>query len=345
VTGSCTDLTSRLEVPLRAMAVGSRAPATVLAALRGDERALTCHGTPARHTDTTVNAHTVFELGSITKTFTALLLAEMVTRGEVGYDDPIIAYLPPGTRPRRSAAESITLAHLATHTSGLPRLPTNLLPRAVWNWWTNPYAGYRLDDLYRATARIQPRHCPGTRVQYSNYGVGLLGQLLANAAGKDYPDLIIDRVCRPLGMTQTRIQADPACATGHRRGRPVPPWKMDALAPAGALRSTAADLLRYLDAQLHPQTTPLTAALRAVQTPQVTVQGKDSICLVWKHRAFRRYNLLFHSGATRGFTAFLGFCPQANVGVIALTNSSWTHRDTVIPTAYALLKTLIKEQL
>jgi D-alanyl-D-alanine-carboxypeptidase/D-alanyl-D-alanine-endopeptidase len=345
VTSPRTDLAGWLDVPVRTMAAASQGPATVLAALWGGERAVACHGTPAWHTDTAVDAHTLFELGSVTKTFTALLLAEMAVRGEVSYDDPITAYLPPGALPRHTAAESITLAHLATHTGGLPRVPTNLLPRAVSTWWTNPYAGYRLNDLYQATTRIRPRHPPGTRVRYSNFGVGLLGQLLANATGRDYPELVIDRVCHPLGLTETRTVADPGCASGYRRDRPVPPWEMDALAAAGSLRSSATDLLRYLDAQLHPQATPLTEALCAVQVPRAAIGGKDSICLVWNHRAFRRYELFFHSGATRGFTVFLGFCRQADVGVIALTNGSWTRRDTVIPTAYALLKTLTKERL
>jgi serine-type D-Ala-D-Ala carboxypeptidase/endopeptidase len=340
VTSTRTDLAGRLEVPLRAMAAASHGPATVLAALWGGERAVACHGTPAWHTDTAVDAHTLFELGSVTKTFTALLLAEMAVRGEVGYDDPITAYLPPGALPRRAAAKSITLAHLATYTGGLSRVPTNVLPSAVCAWWTNPYAGYRLDDLYRATTRIRPRNPPGTRVRYSNFGVGLLGQLLANAAGRDYPGLVIDRVCRPLGLAGTRAVAGPGCASGYRRDRPVPPWEMGALAAAGSLRSSATDLLRYLDAQLHPQATPLTNALRAVQLPRAAVRGKDSICLVWNHRAFPRYELFFHGGATRGFTAFLGFCRQADVGVIALTNGSWTRQNTVIPTGYALLKTL-----
>ena len=345
MTGTCTDLAGRLDASLRTITAASRAPATVLAALRGDETAVACHGTPSWPVDTAVDAHTRFELGSITKTFTTLLLAEMVTRGEVSYDDPITAYLPPRARPRHPTAGSITLAHLAAHSGGLPRVPTNLLSRAVRSWWTNPYSHYRLDHLYRATARIRPRHPPGTRVRYSNFGVGLLGQLLANAAGADYPDLIIDRVCRPLGMPGTHAAADPACASGYRHGRPVPPWHMDALVAAGSLRSNTTDLLRYLDAQLHPHATPLADALQAVQIPRASVQGKESICLGWKHRAFRRYELLFHSGATRGFTAFLGFCPQTDIGVIALTNGSHTRRDTLIPTAYALLKTLTKDRL
>jgi CubicO group peptidase (beta-lactamase class C family) len=173
--------------------------------------------------------------------------------------------------------------------------------------------------------------------------VGLLGQLLANAVAADYRDLVLDRVCRPLSMPYTTTGFGPLCATGYRRGRPVPAWEMDALAPAGALRSSATDLLRYLKAHLHPEATPLTAALRATQVPRVAAKGKDRVCLVWNHRRSRYGDVLFHSGGTRGFTAFLGFCPQASTGVAALVNTMPTYRHNMIPAAYSLFKALIRE--
>lgn len=154
MTDPAAALSGPLDASLRTIASISRAPAVVLAAVVGGERAVACHG------DLTPDAHTVFELGSITKTFTALLLAEMVTRGEIDYDDPITAYLPPDARPRRGTDAPITLVQLATHTAGLPRLPTNLYRRALPVWTTNPYARYHLDDLYRATARIRARRHP-----------------------------------------------------------------------------------------------------------------------------------------------------------------------------------------
>lgn len=332
-----TDLGSRLDADVRAMAAADRAPAAILAAVAGGETVISCFGDPQP------DVHTVFELGSITKTFTALLLAEMVGCGEVGYNDPIAAYLPPHAVPRHATEPPITMAHLATHTGGLPRLPANLYLPALRSWSTNPYAHYRLDHLYRATSRLRPRTAPGTRVRYSNFGVGLLGQLLANAAGRGYRDLVVDRVCGPLGMTETLAVAGEACAMGHRRGRPVPPWEMDALAPAGVLRSSAADLLRYLNAQLHPQTTPLTDALRATQQPRVAAKGRQSVCLVWNHRRFRFGDVLFHGGGTRGFTAFIGFCPQAGTGVITLINATPTRGCTVTQTTYNLLKALSRE--
>ncbi|MGH3853484.1 MAG: serine hydrolase domain-containing protein [Pseudonocardiaceae bacterium] len=339
MTGLAADLSGRVDASLRTIASISRAPAVVLAVSVGGETAIACHGDPPPGADT------VFELGSITKTFTALLLSDMVTRGEVNYDDPVIAYLPPQACPRRMPDPPVTLVHLATHTAGLPRLPANLYLRALPVWGTNPYARYHIDDLYRATARTRPRRPPGTRVHYSNFGVGLLGQLLANAANGDYRDLVLDRICRPLGMTGTLTGPGPLCVTGHRRGRPVPTWDMGALAAAGTLRSSGTDLLRYLQAHIHPETTPLRLALRATQVPRVTAKGKDRICLVWNHRRSRHGDVLFHSGGTRGFTAFLGFCPQAHTGVAALVNTTPTHRRNMIATAYALFKELIRERM
>ncbi len=337
MTAAAADLSQRLDTPLHTIASISRAPAAVLAVIAGDQTAIACHGNPPP------GAHTVFELGSITKTVTALLLADMVTRGEVHYNDPISAYLPPQALPHRMPQTPITLVHLATHTAGFPRLPANLYLRALPAWWTNPYARYHLDDLYQATARTRPRHRPGTRMHYSNFGIGLLGQLLANAANRDYRHLILDRICRPLGMTNTLTETGRSCVTGYRRGRPLPPWDMGALAAAGTLRSSAADLLLYLQAHLRPETTPLAAALQATQVPRVAAKGKDRICLVWNHRRSRYGEVLFHSGATRGFTAFIGFCPQAHTAVAALANTTPTHRHNMIPTAYALFKALIRE--
>ena len=337
MTASPTSLTGRLDASLPTIASISQAPAAVLAVIAGGETAIACHGNP------TPDAHTVFELGSITKTFTALLLAEMVTRGEVNYNDRITAYLPPQAFPRRVPETPVTLVHLATHTAGFPRLPANFYLRALPVWRTNPYARYRLDDLYRATARTRPRHPPGTHMHYSDFGVGLLGQLLANAANRDYQELVLDRICRPLGMTDTLTGPGPSCATGYRRGRPVPMWHMDALAAAGTLRCSATDLLRYLQAHLRPEATPLSVALHATQVPLVAAKGNDRICLVWNHRRSRYGDLLFHSGATRGFTAFLGFCPQAHTGVAALVNTTPTYRRNMIPTAYALFEALIRE--
>lgn len=156
--------------------------------------------------------------------------------------------------------------------------------------------------------------------------VGLLGQLLANTTDRPYGPLLAERVCRPLGSTATAAEPlGEACAlraTGHRRGRPVPAWRFNALAGAGRLHSTGIDPLAYLNAHLHPESTALADALGATHIPRaVTPTGKNAICLVWNHRVVDSRTLLWHTGATGGFNAFLGFSPKASAGVGVLADT------------------------
>ncbi|WP_406293946.1 beta-lactamase family protein [Embleya sp. NBC_00888] len=311
---------------LRAVPAGG---ALVVATIRGGEHSVVCRGTA-------VDADSRFELGSVTKTFTALLLADAVARGEARLDDPLITYLPPGSRPRWSS--DITLLHLATHTSGLPRLPRGSLRSALPAWYTNPYAGYDEKRLFALLGRARPRGRPGTRVSYSNLGVGLLGHALARAAGQPYPDLVVTRLGVPLGLTMTTCDPNGPQVTGYLRGRPRPPWDMPGLPAAGALRSTGTDLTRYLAAHLDPATVQpasLAEALVEVRRPRlIPPHTGDRLCLVWNLRGRPGYDLIFHGGSTRGFTAFVGFSPQAGVALAALVNTAAGPRAPFLQIAY-----------
>ncbi|MEJ2854560.1 MULTISPECIES: serine hydrolase domain-containing protein [unclassified Saccharothrix] len=238
-------------VPLLTAAPG--ATGVAVAARRRHEHTMLLSGVTSQDGDP-LTPGTRFEIGSLTKTFTALLLAQMVAAGEVSHDDDVARYLPPN-----SLRTPITLAQLATHTSGLPRLPPGLLRTALPRWFTNPYAAFGPNDLLNALPRTRTRDT-GTRppYRYSNYGVALLGLALARAAGVPYANLLADRVLHPLGLHDTDC-TDIHQATGHWHGRPRPPWHIPGLPAAGALRSTAPDLLRYLTALLTPHTTPLPA--------------------------------------------------------------------------------------
>ncbi|GAA2382435.1 hypothetical protein GCM10010420_00420 [Streptomyces glaucosporus] len=323
---------------LETVATAAPGPAVAVVVLRGDESAVLCRG---------ASPGTRFELGSVTKTFTALLLAEMAARGEVRLDAPIGEHLPADLLPE-GHGDRITLTHLATHTSGLPRLPPGLMRMALPRWYTNPYETFTPDHLLRALPRTRVRRPPGTRVRYSNFGVGLLGRLLADAAGADYGDVLAARVLEPLGLEDTTC--DPALpqATGHLRGRPRPPWLIPGLPGAGALRSSARDMGRCLAALLSPPADAgdtLRAALHEVTRPRVTEPGGDQVCLVWKRRTVPAddggtHGLLFHSGGTRGFTSFAGFSPSARTALAALGNGSPTLRGTFIRAAYRALRGL-----
>ncbi|QMU73856.1 beta-lactamase family protein [Streptacidiphilus sp. P02-A3a] len=318
------------------------ATGTALAAVRADQRLLLCGGSTARTGGRPVDPDTRFEIGSLSKTFTALLLAESVARGEVRYDDPIGWYLPAGATPGHRGGEPITLLHLATHTAGLPRLPSGLLATAVPTWSTTPYGNYSQARLLRSLGATRVRARPGARVHYSNLGVGLLGLLLARAAGTDYPALLDDRVCRPLGLTRTGCDPGPGQATGYWHGRPRPPWLIPALPGAGAVRSSARDLLRYLEALLDPDRAgALGPALAEVRRPRLLLpRTGDGLCLVWNLRPRPGHDLLFHSGGTRGFTAFVGFCPRTRTGLAALANTTPPPGSRFIQDAYSAFRAL-----
>ncbi|GLF93836.1 serine hydrolase domain-containing protein [Streptomyces yaizuensis] len=297
--------------------------------IRGPDRAAAAfghHGRPGGGAPP-AGPGTLFALGSLTKTFTALLLAEMAGAGLVAYDDPIETYLPPGAGPRPGPSP-ITLADLATHSGGLPRLPLNLYPRALPRFFGDPYAGYGPADLYRATARLRQRPAPRP-VRYSTFGVGLLGQLLANAADAPWHQLLTTRVLAPLGLTGTTVPDDAdlttRTATGHRRGRPVPHWRFDALAGAGALYSSATDLQLYLTALLDPATAPppLADALTSVRLRRHPgPRPPDHKTLGWDLREVRGRTLLWHTGGTGGFTSYAAFSPDAGTAVAVVANTT-----------------------
>ncbi|MGK5531733.1 serine hydrolase domain-containing protein [Streptomyces sp. URMC 129] len=342
-TGGTTD--GDLEAPLKTvldeLLDDPAIPGAVAVIVRGPGHATRAAGRTSRAPAAEpVRTGTPFALGSVTKTFTALLLAEMAARGEVRYADAIDTYLPAGAAPRRGGGPPVTLLDLATHSGGLPNLPRNVYRRGLRHWLSNPYAAYRPEDLYRATARLRP----GRRTaRYSTFGMGLLGTLLANAAGTDYLTLLTDRVLLPLGMRDTGVPGSgtPAAppATGHRRGRPVGHWTLDALAGAGALYTTGEDLLRYLLAHVRPDRTPLAVALEAVRRPHRRYEdGDNDVCLAWTHRVVGSRALLWHTGGTGGFTAYAGFSPEAGAGAAVLANSAPTRAEPVLRAGRRLLR-------
>ncbi|MEU9034099.1 serine hydrolase domain-containing protein [Streptomyces sp. NPDC048352] len=317
------------------------ASAVTLAVARGGTHDVYCHGRLS-HGGRPNTPETAYEIGSVTKTFTALLLAELAAQGRLGLHDPIDAHLPPQHRPTPPHGTRITLLHLATHTSGLPRLPPGLLARALPTYFTNPYARYLTRHFHRDLRRTRTRRPPGSRLAYSNYGMALLGHTLTQATVADYPALLAEHLCRPLGLTSTTCGPAPAGqATGHRGDKPLPPFEIPALPAAGAVRSTGPDLLRYLQALLTPADTPMAAALHTVQQPRLRVpRSQDRLCLAWNLREADGRTILFHSGATRGFTAFTGLCPQSGTAVAALANTGPRSDGRFVRTAYALLKQL-----
>lgn len=276
-----------------------------------------------------VKTDSVFEIGSITKTFTGLALAQMVEQKQTKLDEPVRALLPMGTVAAPSSRSEITLLDLSAQRSGLPRLPDNLSPTDI----RNPYAAYDAKALYAfiAARGVAIRDAPV--FEYSNLGVGLLGQALANRAGTTYEALIRHEITEPLGMRDTAITLTTAMAkrfaAGHAKANQLAhPWSLNALAGAGGLRSTAADMLTFLQAQLHPDhvkgNTAAAKTLPAAIVASHRVRGEVGpgmhIALNW----FRidGTGSYWHNGATGGFSSFALFDPAKDFAVIVLLNRS-----------------------
>jgi D-alanyl-D-alanine-carboxypeptidase/D-alanyl-D-alanine-endopeptidase len=275
-----------------------------------------------------LDGRSMFEIGSVTKTFTSLLLADGVVRGEWTLATPLRDLLPQGTSVPSSTGVEITLEHLATHTSGLPNAPIPIVAGSVQMLrGRDPYAGLTADGLLRALGRARLKRTPGTgAVHYSNLGVGVLGLALANATSRSYADLVEERICRPLGLVDTRVDEHLSVVQrsrmvpGHRRrGKPAAAWPLDGMPAAGALRSSADDMLRYLSAQLNPGHTELAEAIRLTQV--LRDDPEPAVGLGWM-RLDRPHRLWWHTGGTGGYRSFAGFRPDQRDAVVVLSSQA-----------------------
>jgi CubicO group peptidase (beta-lactamase class C family) len=272
---------------------------------------------------------TLYRIGSVTKPFTATLLLILRDQGKLRLDDPVALYLPAGVKlpgdPRGSPA--ITLRHLATHGSGLPRIPVDLKPRGG-----DLYGGYTLESLLEGLSRTELDAPIGSRYSYSNLGYGILGAALEHAAGDRYEDLLRKLILEPLGMRRTGVTVDEAMedllAVGYEKGdteKEAPTWDLGCLAPGGGLISSVEDLAAFVALELRAERKgggPITRGtlLESQIVQRVAEDWSVGVGLGWHVRRDDDGAVNFHSGEVAGFYSFVAFVPRTGVGVIALTN-------------------------
>lgn len=327
-TGSAEDLTSALHGFLQDRVEAERIKVGIVVGIVDEQgsRVVSCGKTDIDK-NPVVDGDTLFEIGSTTKTFTGLLLQEMIERGEMRLDDPVAKFLPNSVKiPSRNGKE-ITLGQLATHTSGLPRDPDNFHPRRA----ENPCADYTIEDLYAFLAGYPLPRDPGERFEYSNPGMALLGQAIARTAGTSYEALVVKRICKPLQMDSTRITLTPELrarfAIGHSRpGCVMPASDFGAMNPVGGLRSTANDMLKYLAANLGLTPSSLTPIMEKTHATRFfDVMPDTDIGLAWvTSRDPQGRRIVWHNGATYGYVSFIGFDKVSRRGVVVLSNSRGT---------------------
>ena len=269
-------------------------------------------------------ADSVFEIGSITKVFTATVLSDMALRGELKLTDPIAKHLPASVKTPVFEGKPITLGELSSQLSGLPGTPSNLAPANP----ANPFADYTVAQMYAQLSTYVPTRASGARYAYSNYGVGLLGHILTLRAGVDYETLVRARVTSPLGMDSTAIalnaQMAKRLALGYSMpGMPASSWEMPALAGMGALRSTTADMLKFVGANMGIIPSPLYPAMRAAHKPQHELEGLpgEFVGLGWHIVDRFGSHIVWHNGGTGGYRTYIGFDPDTRRGVVLMSNS------------------------
>ncbi|HEY4327946.1 MAG TPA: serine hydrolase domain-containing protein [Mucilaginibacter sp.] len=306
--------------------------------LKGGKISIYGYGETIKRNGKIPNADNFFEIGSITKTFTATLLAYYVNKGLIKLTDPITKFLPDSVAANPEL-KSITLLNLSNHTSGLARLPDNLIDHATDA--TNPYKDYTKVLLYQYLKTCKLESKPGEKYAYSNLAVGLLGSILENVSKKTFEQMVINVICRPLGMYSTDQYLNPLLSPRfvqvyNTYGQPTEAWDFDVLAPCGALRSTVNDLLIYAKANLHPGTDSLSKAIKLTQ--KITFNKDVKIGLAWHIITVNGIDYYFHNGGTNGSSSFLAFNSEKNIAVVVLSNAV-ENTDAV---GTGILKELVK---
>ncbi len=284
-------------------------------------------------TDRLADGETFFEIGSITKVFTALLLLDAVRRGEMKLDDPVAKYLPDEVRAPARGGKQISLSNLASQDSGLPMFPDNLLDPPVKELTLQQKKdgsdAYTVEKMYDFLSGYELPQQPGDAFVYSNVGMALLGHVIERRTGVDYESLVVERICKPLGMQSTCISLTPEqklrLARGHfAEGAPTEHWRLQAFASAGALLSTADDMLKFLAAHLgltHSHLTPLMQQMQVTQHAGAPVFGRTAMPWV-DHGVYNPpgTDLLGHAGGGYGTVAFVGIDKKNRRGIVVLTN-------------------------
>jgi CubicO group peptidase (beta-lactamase class C family) len=287
-------------------------------------------GTTALKDGTTPNEHSLFEIGSISKVFTGILLADRVGKGKMKLENPVENYLPDSVTVPERAGKKILVRQLSTHTSGLPRMPSNI----NFNSSKDPFAAYDETLLYEYLSNHKLERDIGSEALYSNLAVGTLGHIMSREAGTPYEALIKENICRPLGLSNTTISMTEdqrsRLAMPHSRGLNDHIWHFDCLAGAGAIRSTASDMLQFLAANAFPEGSLEDAIKLSQQVHGEQKLGKAQVGLGWIIAERDSSTVLLHDGATGGYRAFAAVIKGPKRAVVVFTNSTTDVTDIAL---------------
>ena len=294
--------------------------------IKNGEKQIYTYGNISQDVNSKPDENTIFEIGSITKVFTTIALADMSNRGLLNLEDPISKYLPSSVKTPKYNNKEITLKDLAVQISGLPRMPDNW--ESTLKDPSNPYANYSVNHLYDFLSNYKLTREIGKDYEYSNLGMGLLGNIMAIKAGSSYEDLIKNIICDKLDMPNTRVNFSQKqkkhLVTGYAaNGQKAVNWDwLDSMAGAGALHSDLKDMMKFLEANLGLTKTDITEAMNnSHKTQFVSSQmGSINICLGWTSAKMGSNTLIWKNGGTGGYRSVIGFIKETGTGVVVLSN-------------------------
>lgn len=308
------------------------------------------HGEIKKESGITPTSNTLYEIGSMTKTFTATLAVQLQNEGLLSLDDPITKFLPEflGSDFDKN---KITLFHLITHTSGLVEVPLREYPKYLIKFVFRTSKGkffptrYRLDtaSFLQVISQLKLKDNPGTKFRYSNSGVGLVGKILERVTNSTYEKLIKSRILNVLSMQDTTITISEnhkeKLATGYlHTGKQADPISIPAVASAGSIRSTASDLLKFLKVNLGLEQSSLSSVFAYCKStridPSLSFFNKFTMKLLmgaqyteiglgWIAADLKNFSILQHSGGTEGFSTIMMINPNNKTGVVVLTNAAF----------------------
>ncbi|MEZ4955433.1 MAG: serine hydrolase domain-containing protein [Saprospiraceae bacterium] len=290
------------------------------------------------------NADAIFEIGSITKTFTASLIMQAVGKGVMSLDDPLQKYLPVQMAKDNYEGHFITLQHLLMHTSGLESIPASgNLPYLKAKIFSpkNPHQYFKAKHYYKYLKKFKLDYIPGKIWDYNNSAYGLLGQITADQNKTTWEKITQENLFDPLSMTDSYFTINKKNEVRFvqgisAKGKKAKAWEMDFINPAGVIKSTLNDMLKYAAAQLNPPTKEL-AFLQAahdpmsyeIKMPEGKLWDGNSMGLGWWHNLEQEgKTFIWHGGASGGYTAFIGFSKEKNRAVVVLSNISSSHPDS-----------------
>ncbi len=313
-----------------------------IAIINGEQEQFFHYGNISNKNPQAPDHPSIYEIGSVTKTFTTSVLAAMVREEKVSLDDPISQYLPDGVGNWGDSL-TITLEELATHSSGLPRMPANFGSVTTLLHYKNPYKKYTVAQLYEYLKVHKIKEKSKRKVNYSNLGMGLLGHTLALHHGTDYETMVKQYILDKWEMPNTTITLDEEAmklvVQGHNgRGRPTPLWDIPTLAGAGALRSNITDMAKYVKAHMKEE-----QFLADTHKARGSMQEGVEIGLAWilTKTPQMKQNIIWHNGGTGGYRSFVGFDKENQLGVVVLSNAS----VSVDPLGILILEYLAKQKM